>query len=260
MTPYSDEFSLSFQPLVFFQLIDGGVGHFSFEHSMDESGLKYYFEKQFPWSFKITHEFNTPIEDMDERAVYFFCGRRLNQELFNKVLRLFMNGFKVFLDIADLDIEFERKLEVFFTENDLKTESINYISPVVKASLGEGLIITYDSQKLSSTSLIKRSNFWDTMIKFLGVKHLEVQTEEGVHHFWKTRSSNTYELSYEEIRRVSFYNPTSYKKKAHIVSSANFAFIKTIDQMNVEVKSTPIGIDLNLLPGSSVTLDFGYFE
>jgi hypothetical protein len=257
---YSDESSLSFQPLVFFELNDGGEGHFSFEKAMNESGLKYYFEKEFAWSYKIKHEFSSNVEDLDERSVYFYFGHRLDQANFNKVLKIFMNGYKVFLDIANLDPALMQKLELFFTENELKTESINYISPVVKASLGEGLIITYDSRKLKETSLIKRAGFWDTMVKFLDVKHLKVEADEGVHFFWRTRSSNTYELNYEEIRRVSFYNPTSYKKKAHIVSSKNFSFIKTIDQVKVEVKSTPIGIDLLMLPGSHVTLDFGYFE
>lgn len=257
---YSDESSLSFQPLVFFQLSDGGEGHFSFEQKMKDSGLKYYFEREFPWSYKIKKDFSTDIEDMDEKSIYFFFGERLNQKSFNKVLQFFMNGYRVFLDVSGLAKELHQRLDIFLTENSIKTEKINYISPVLKASLGEGLLISYDSTKLHSTSLVKRAGFWDTMIKYLNVKHLNVNAEEGVHFFWKTRSSNTYELNYEEIRRVSFYNPTSYKKKSQIASSPNFAFIKTVDQVNVDVKSTPIGIDLILLPGASVTLDFGYFE
>ncbi len=257
---YSNESSLSFSPLVFFQLIDTGVGHFSFEKMMDDAGLKYYFEREYPWAYKIRKNFDIPTEDYDERSVYFFVGARLDKKSFNKVLQLFMNGYHVFLDICGLPIELTRKLEIFFTENDLKTDKINYISPVVKASLGEGLLITYSSQKLLEASLVKRASFWDSMIGFLNVQHLPVQAENGVSYFWKTRSSNTYELNYQEVRRISFYNPTSYKKKVHIVSSQNFAYIRSIDQVNVEVKSTPIGIDLIMLPGSSVTLDYGFFE
>ena len=107
---------------------------------------------------------------------------------------------------------------------------------------------------------MKKVGFWQTMIKYLELRHLDLQVDEGVYYFWKHRVSNTYELDYEEIRRVSLYNPTSYKKKVHIVSSKNFAFLKSVDEQNVNVKSTPIGIDVELLPSGAVSLDFGYFE
>jgi hypothetical protein len=257
---YEDDFSLTFQPLVFFELIDCGEGHFSFENAMNQSGLMYYFEKEFPWSYKIKNEFEVEVEDVDPQSVFFFFGKRLDQKSFNKVLKLFMNGMRVFIDMADIDLKLKQKLEAFFAENNIDTEVVNYISPVTKASLGEGTIITYDSEKLLKTSLIKRAGFWETMIKFLNIKHLKVQADDEVQFFWKSRSSNSYELNYEEVRRVSFYNPTSYKKKAHIVSSQNFAFIKNVDQTNVEIHSTPIGIDISMMPGGFTTLDFGFYE
>lgn len=257
---YEDESSLSFSPLVFFQLNDGGDGVFDFEKVMSDSGLDYYFSNEFPWTYKIKNDFEPIVEDMDSRVISFFFGHRLNESNFSKLLQLFMNGHKIFLDVDGLSEKLEKRFELFCTENDLKIEKINYISPILKTSLGEGLIITYDGRKLRETSLSKRSRFWETMIHFLDMKHLKIQSEEGLYYFWKTRSSNTYELNYEEVRRVCFYNPTSYKKKAHIISSSNFAFIKVLDQTNTQVKSTPIGIDLKLLPGASVSLDFGYFE
>lgn len=257
---YSDEASLSFQPLALFQLNDGGRGHFSFEKIMQESGLRYYFEKEFPWNYKINKDFESNVEDLDERAVQFYFGKRLDLVKFNRLLQAFMNGHKVFLDTANMNHLISKRLELFFTENSLRLEKVNYISPVTKVSLGEGLLITYDSHKLKETSLIKRSGFWDAMIGYLNLKHLKVKAEDGIHYFWKVRSSNTYELNYEEIRRVNFYNPTSYKKKAHVHTSSNFAFVKIIDQYNSQVNSTPLGIDMELKPGAFVTLDFGYFE
>jgi hypothetical protein len=257
---YEDDFSLTFQPLVFFELIDCGEGHFSFENTMAASGLMYYFEKEFPWSYKIKKEFEVEIEDIDPQSIFFFFGKRLDQKSFNKVLKLFMNGMRVFIDMAEIDIKLKQKLEAFFAENNIATEVVNYISPVTKASLGEGTIITYNSTNLLKTSLPKRVGFWETMVKFLNIKHLKVQADDEVEFFWKSRSSNSYELNYEEVRRVSFYNPTSYKKKAHIVSSQNFAFIKNVDQTNVEVHSTPIGIDISMKPGGYTTLDFGFYE
>lgn len=257
---YEDDATLSFQPLVFFELIDTGKGHFSFEIAMEKSGIKYYFENEYPWSYKISKEFQVDLDDLDPHTVFFFFGARLDAVTFNEMIKLFLSGVRIFLDTFGLSDELKRKLDAFFTENEIPLEKINYISPVTKAGLGDGLIITYDSDKLKDTSLIKRSGFWERMIHYLEVRNLKVQADEDIEYFWKVRQSNTYELNYEEIRRVSFYNPSSYKRKARVNTSSNFAFIKSVDQVNVEVKSTPIGIDILFLPGASVTLDFGYFE
>jgi len=257
---YEDDASLSFQPLVFFELNDSGKGHFSFERAMEKSGIKYFFEKEFPWSYKITKEFKLDIDDLEPHTVFFFFGGRLDSNSFNEVIKLFLSGSRIFIDMADLAENLAQKLETFFVENEIPLEKINYISPVTKAALGDGLIVTYDSDKLKETSLIKRAGFWEKMVNYLEIKNLQVQADEDVEYFWKVRQSNTYELNYEEIRRVSFYNPSSYKRKARVNTSSNFAFIKSVDLVNVEVKSTPIGIDILLLPGASVTLDFGYFD
>lgn len=257
---FEDDATLTFQPLVFFELSDSGEGHFSFEHAMDKSGLRYFFEKEFPWSYKISKEFKLDIDDLDPHTVFFFFGARLDQTNFNDIIKLFLSGMRVFLDMHGLSEAMTKKLETFFTENEIPLEKINYLSPVTKAGLGEGLIITYDSDKLKNNSLIKRAGFWDKMVHYLEIKHLKVEADEDVEFFWKVRQSNSYELNYEEIRRISLYNPSSYKRKARVNSSSNFAFVKSVDEVNVEIKSTPIGIDILLLPGASVSLDFGYFE
>ena len=257
---YNDDLDLSFRPMNFFELFDEGEGHFSFEQAIDKSGLKYYFDREFPWAYKISKKLPQDFDDLQTQSVLFFFGHRLNNEMFSKVIKLFMAGMRIFIDTAGMSKELINKLDVFYIENQIHTQKVNYLSPVTHAELGEGVILTYDSKKLSENSLIKRISFWDKMIGYLNIKHLKVEASEEVEFFWSSRSSSSYELNYEQIRRISFYNPTSYKRKAHVNSTSNFAFIKTVDQTNADVKSTPIGIDINLLPGASVTLDFGYYE
>ena len=130
----------------------------------------------------------------------------------------------------------------------------------MKASLGEGLVITYDRQRLAQTSLLKRKGFWQTMVSYLELKHMQVDQDSDVQFFWMKRAANSFELSYEEIRRVHVYNPTSYKKKMRFKSTAGFAFLRSVDEKFVEIKSTPIGIELLMMPGGSITIDFGCFE
>lgn len=257
---YSDESSLSYSPLVFFELSDGGQGHFSFERAMDQSGLTHFFETQFPWSYHISQEFNFELDDLENRKVYFFFGERIDDNGIKQILKLFMSGQRIFIDMHGISESVVKKFEYFLVENEIKKEQVNYISPVLKASLGEGLIITFDRSKLAQTSLIKRKGFWDTMIGYLDVKHMLIDSDADVQYFWMRRAANSFELSYEEIRRVHVYNPTSYKKKMRFKSTTGFAFLRSVDERHVELKSTPIGIELMLLPGGSITLDFGYFE
>lgn len=253
---YDDDYSASFTPVVFFDLVSSGAGLSSYE----QTGLLSFLHRQYPWAYRILADIDLEQDESYEQKTRFFAGADLDHAKFNKLLRLLLNGSKVFLDTVGMPEELDKKLNVFIIENNLNVEKINFVSPISKIQLGEGSIITYQSEKIIDAPLNKKLKFWETITAFLKVKHLTVNTDDQVYFFWNSRASNAYELNYEEIRRVSLYNATSYKKKAHIVSAKNFAFLKTVDQKNVEVKSTPIGIDVQLLPGGSVSLDFGYYE
>ncbi len=257
---YEDDSLLEFSPLCFFHLVDLAGDHYSYEKLMSDSGLEYFFNKKYPWSYRLDKDIDFSHEDENQNTVYFFWAQRLNKETLNKVLKLFMHGHHVFLDTTGISEEVKRKLEFFCAENNLNTQKINYVTSVQKISLGEGSLFTYEGEFLNEVSLNKRFDFWQTLIGYLNLKQLKIDAENGVCFFWKTRSSNSFELNYQEIRRVSLYNPTSYKKKVHLISTNNFAFIRSIDEVNTNLKSTPIGIDLVLLPGGSVTLDYGYYE
>jgi len=55
------------------------------------------------------------------------------------------------------------------------------------------------------------------------------------------------------------YNPTSYKKKVRIQLTRNFALLRVVDKVNVVVQSYPSELEVQFLPGASVSLDFGMF-
>lgn len=253
---YTDEDGSYFAPLFFFDLVKAN----SHREFYDKTGLINFLEKEYPWSFKLLENIDLGEDEDYGSKTRFFLGSCLGENGFNTILKLLMNGTKVFLDTAGLDEQNASRLHMFTIENDLNVEKINYVTPVEKIQLGEGFILTYNSDELSKASLPKKLNFWETILNYLKVKRLVVESDDGVFYQWGSRPSNAFELSYEEIRRLSLYNTTSYKKKAHIVGAKNFAFLKTVDQKNVEVKSTPIGIDVRLLPGASVSLDFGHYE
>jgi hypothetical protein len=253
---YEEDLHTGYHPQVFFKVYCKDN-----QDLLDKTTLKYFFDRDYQWMYRIFHRsFIYTQEYEDVEKIHFFFGKGLNVSEFNQILKLFLNGSKIFIDSDMMHADLTKKLNIFLTENSIETERINFLTPLLKASLGDGLIIVYDSEKLGAQPLMKRINFWETMVKFLKLKTCKLEIDDGLLYVWKNRGSNTYELSYEEIRRLSFYNPTSYKRRATIQSSSNYAFLKTLDETNVEIKSNPIGIDIDLMPGGSVSIDCGYFE
>ena len=257
---YENDERISFLPLVFFEIYTPDQNVLRENNIVEKTGLLNFFKRDFQWTYRLQHNLGVNSEVDETHKVFFLFGRYISKDIFTTMLKLFMNGGCIFLDIAELEESLQKKLNIFITENNIKTESINYLTNIVKAQLGEGILMLYDSDKLSEKPLMRQVGFWDNMIKYLNLKHLKIQHDDDLFYVWKSRSSNTYELNYEEIRRVSFYNPTSYKKKAQVLTSSNFAFLKTIDQIHGQVKSSPMAIDIELLPGGSVSLDFGFYD
>lgn len=255
----SDEELMMFRALTYFE-------HYNLDHKFDFNdhcnrlGLSSFLSQNYQWCYKVKNKLELDYDDLGEREVYFFYSQSLNNKEFTDVLKLFLHGKKIILDSSALSEEKLKRLEIFYTENNLNVEKLNFVTSITKANLGDGFIISYDGEKLSNAADSKKRDFWTQIIKYVGINHLEVKADEGVEYIWNYRSSNSYELSYEEVRRVSLYNPTSYKRFVQVKASHNFAFVRSIDEVNASFKSTPHGIEVSLMPGGSVSLDYGYFE
>jgi hypothetical protein len=81
-----------------------------------------------------------------------------------------------------------------------------------------------------------------------------------VFSLWRIRATGPQDLNYLDVRRVNFYNPTSYKKKISVDSVSSFAFMRVIDPANAEARSVPHGVEVTLLPQGRIALDFGHYE
>lgn len=252
--------AMSFMPMVFFDIFekekDGQVSS-----SLESQGLLRYFDRNFQLTFRFKRGFSDELDEAALGQVYIVSCEDLDLSDLSKLLKLFMSGAKIVLDLSQLDKAVENRVQQFIIENGIELEKVNFVTELSMARLGEGSLVLYRSEKLMSAGASKKMNFWSTIVKFLDLKNLKVECDSDIFFFWRSRGSNTYELNYEQIRRVSFYNPTSYKKKAKILTTGgNFAFLKSIDQTHASVQSMPVGISLELLPGGSVSLDFGYYE
>jgi hypothetical protein len=258
---YEEEDIASFKPLTFFDLFKVS----SYENHDDiwkKLGLYSYFESQFKWCFK---EKDISLLKWDDSAginekIVFVSGKDINQSKFNAVLKTFMNGGKVLIDRCGMDEKLVMRLEAFFLENSLQVDKINFHTMVQNAQLGEGRLLLFEGEKLLEISQEKRISFWDKLLSTFSLLHVQPQHVDGVEFAWRTRASASSELNYEEIRRLSLYNPTSYKRKTKFSFPKNFVLMKVVDEINVKVNTGPHEIEVELLPEGSLSLDFGLFN
>lgn len=258
---YEDDYLSSFTPLVFFEIYMHPALLIQYPQKWSQLGLMSFFKREYKWGY--TFNYNNEInleEDYINEKIHLFSGHGLTKDDISRFFKLFMNGAKVVLDKSGLDADLNRKLELFFLENKIQVEKINFNTEIINASLGDGRFLIFDGEKLEHLGLTKKLAFWESIFSSLKIKHLKIQDEDEFYYFWKFRTPKMNEMNYEQIRRISFYNPTQFKKRAKIIGDKNFALIKIIDEVQSVVRPSTIGVDVEVGPYGSVSLDFGYFE
>jgi hypothetical protein len=251
-----------FTPLSFFKVYEKIDGLSSMFQSFDDLKLWNYLKMHFGWSYKIIN--NDTMKLHDSRAPYqehivLFHGHDVDRSIFNYILKSFMNGGRVILNRSGLSEEFNKRLETFFLENSLPVEKVNFKTQIQNIHLGDGRLILFDGDGLQGLGEETLLDFWQKLIDTFGLIHVHVQSSDGIDYYWRTRPSTTNELKFEEVRRLSLYNPTSYRKKVRVNLSKNFVIYKVLDEINVIVQTFPNEVEVELLPEGSVILDFGVF-
>lgn len=258
---YHDELSLSFTPLVFFEIFQNPLWAVTQQRVWERLGLLNFLSNQYKWTYLLKEDLkHLDSYDVVSEKILVVSGHLLGKKDFQILQKVLMNGGRIILDKTGLEASLERKLESFFLENSIKTEKFNYVSVVTHATFGTGKLFIFEGDKLLAAPQPKQFSFWENMMNLFGPPHLKVMEDEDVCYYWKTRGPTPGELAYQEIRRVCFFNPSSYKKKVRLTPGQNFAFLKFGAAVNTKVESTSMGVALEMLPGASITLDFGYYE
>jgi hypothetical protein len=169
-----------------------------------------------------------------------------------------MMGQRILLDRTGLSEDLEKKLQIFLVENNIKIQSVNFITSIEICELGEGVLIIFQGDRLYENP--QAELFWPQIFKFFDLSQPEVTMDPDVFSVWKIRATSPHELSYLNVRRLNLYNPTSYKKIVTIRTHKHFAFMKMIDPSRANAKSTPSGVDVEILPQGKIALDFGHYE
>lgn len=257
---YEEQSVTSFMPLSFFEVFENTDSGES-SARWQELGLWSYLDEHFNWCYKNKemNDFKWDESSDVTNVVSFVHGREIDQKKFNTILKTFMNGGKIVFNISGLSEILKRKLEAFYLENSLEVEKVNFHTSIQNVILGEGRLLIFEGDNLESLSNDKLFTFWSKLVSTFHLYHLELTKVEGIDYSWRTRTSSLNELNYEEVRRLSVYNPTSYKKKVKVNVKKNFVLMKVLDEINVSVNSHPHEIEIEILPEGSLSLDFGVF-
>ena len=248
------ELSAEWSPFGLVDLIEPGEGTYR------ETGLISYLEQHHQWLYQVLGglAFTTEWIEANQHKVKFFYAEGMNRTAFSQMLKLFMMGQKIVLDSNGLHPDLDKRLQVFFLENNLKLQTVNFVTSTTLCELGEGAFITYDGAKLKNAG--QANQFWQNLFGFFKLVNPEVKADKEVFSMWRIRAATAHELSYLDVRRVNLYNPTSYKKHVVIHTQNRFAFMKMIDPAKASAKSVSHGVEVELLPQGRIALDFGHYE
>jgi hypothetical protein len=249
------ELTADFRPYGVIDIFGGNKNH-HFRHL----GLYAFLNQHFKWLYSVHDElpFNSNWIDVNHHKIKFFLAQDLDRTSFAQVLKLFMMGQIILFDTSGLVEGLDKKLQVFLLENNLKSQSVNFMTSIQICELGEGRLILFQGDRLRENP--NREKFWGHIFQYLNLVQPEIIADEDVFSVWRIRATSPHELSYLDVRRVNIYNPTSYKKNVSIKTLKHFAFMRMIDPTKANAKSTPGGVDIELLPNGKIALDFGHYE
>lgn len=228
--------------------------------SFEKNGLVSHLDENFKWLYRIQDsvDFSTEWIEANYSKLKFFHGTFMDRTRFSQMLKLFMMGQRIVLDTTGLHPDLDKRLQVFFLENNLKQQTVNFQTDVQISELGEGRFITIDGEKLKNNP--DKAKLWTQLFRYFGLNQPKIFLDGDVFSLWKIRATSPHELNYLDVRRVNLYNPTSYKKQVRIQTQKHFAFLRSIDPTKAQAKSTPDGVEIELLPNGKIGLDFGHYE
>ncbi len=259
---YEDDNVGFFQPLRFFEVFDIQDDAPADVPNWADLSLWDFLQQDYRWCYADLGEKDFIFDESIEapKITFFFHGHDMSKKLFNNLLKAFLNGGKVILNRSGLSTDLLRRLETFLLENSLNVEKVNLHTTIHNVTLGQGRMLIFDGSKLSELSEDKCFDFWKKVFSTFHYNHMKISVPEGIQFLWRYRPSSHNELSFEEVRRLGIYNPSSYKRKFKLQVPKTFSLLKIIDERNVTFKTQRHECELELHPDGSVTFEFGEFS
>jgi hypothetical protein len=225
------------------------------------AGLSEFLEKHFKHlaNFESAEHFLTDFDSCFSN-LQIVSGSTLDLPALTRLMKFFMASGQVLLDKADMPHDVKIKLESFFLENELQEDHLYFLSPVKHYTLGDGAVTLIDTNLIKVLSQQKQNQFWESLFRALNINHMEMDCFKELFLQWSSRLPHNSELDFLEVRRLSLYNPSSYRGKAKLHLKKQFKLLKIVDELNCQVQHQQSTILLEILPGGTINLDFGVVE
>ena len=225
----------------------------------EDSGLLPFLRRQYQSCFRLhSSDFPLPLVDQiaEEKITILSSDNSLAAGL-----RGILSGNKVVFDTSTLSVSAQRKLDIFVIENRLQEQNLIWMGTKIKIlTLAHGQMVLYSALEQEKIKIEDRELFWEKMFLAMGLTHPQVDAPPEVFNFWQKRAPSSQELSFHEMHRVSFFNPSSYKKQVKLLSPRNYVMSKVLDPFQAQVKNHSGSIEIELLPQASISLEYGKFE
>jgi len=256
---FSDtEDSIDFLPLSLFTFVKGNKiddGIFDWRKVGLLSFLKNDYERCF----------NTKVVNLERlrdaaltNKIIFVSAKNLNQRDFFVLKEIFVSGAQIIFDVSGISSDDEIFLKQFLAEREIKKEVVNIGIIFSIFSTGNSAMIIFDSSDFERIEENKSAKIWSKVIKSFSMNHFSFKDNDGgVISCWRSRSTKPSEMDFSEIRRLSLYNISDYKKEISFKMIEGFYLLKSIDQQNVALEKEGEMIKMRFSPKSSISLDFG---
>ena len=259
----SENAAIGFQSLCHFEVYDQFKSQV-YQPLAKQNGLIKFLDEEFATSYLIDSIENLNYINGESNRVYdpvrYIASPYLSEKIFGKILRLFMDGHHIILDRSGMDPDLLKRLELFLLENNLNVEKVQFHIEVDHIKLGNGRLTLLKGHELAQIEPSNQQSFWEKVIGSFEVPYLKIPQADSVMCFWRTRPASTNELSFEEVRRLTLINTTSYRKKLEIELKKNFVIKKVVGEEKVNVEHKANYLNLDVMPGGKVSIDMGVFS
>lgn len=253
----SAEDSIDFLPMSLFVFV-GGKDKIDYQGAWLHTGLISFIEESYGRCFNSKL---VPIERIRDRyllnKVLFIKLNELSKKDLFIMKDIFYSGAQIVIDIEQGDDEKSIFLKEFLSSRDIKKEVVNIGAVISVYTTSNSTILVVDSSSFRNANLDK-SIIWRSVMRALSVSHLNVNSDkEGVITCWRSRLAKPNEMDFDEIRRLSLYNMTDYKKDHRFKIQEGFYLLKSVDNQNVSFIKEDQMMVMSFSPKSSISLDFG---
>ena len=202
------------------------------------------------------------VDDGISAEIVFLIGASFCERDIRLVKKLFYSGQRIILDTNNLDDNFKQEFEMNFSSKSIKKAKLSLEVDLMVYELDSGsVLLSFDSSDLKNVNEEDHCLFWEKIIHAAEIDFLKITGSKDVSYLWRKRSIRPTELSFEEVRRVNFYNPSWEQKIIEIVSRDRFYLLKKIDTHGAKLeRKDDKNIRITLAAKGSVALDFGVVE